>query len=156
MKSFLSLVLLAGASQAVKLKNRINNNSHGFTVAAEAGLGTSHNCQYSINRIKSDVANYTSIIASGTQYTDTLFPATSEMIRWNDYPGSYNLATYASGSQFARVWNLNSASTLVSSPVTSFDIVQGQDADCYFDSPSADEANLGLMTPIWLTKNFNA
>ena len=40
MKSLLSLVFLAGASQAVQFKNRINNVHNEFTAAAEAGAGT--------------------------------------------------------------------------------------------------------------------
>ena len=89
MKSLLSLVLLAGASSAVSIKNRIRSSKNEF---AEAIAGTTHSCQYSINRINAGPADYASLIASDTLYTDTSFPATSEMLRWSDYPGSYSLA----------------------------------------------------------------
>jgi hypothetical protein len=89
MKSLLSLVLLVGASSAVTIKNRIHNSKN---VLAEALAGTTHSCQYSINRINAGPADYVSLIASNTLYTDTTFPATSEMLRWSDYPGSYSLS----------------------------------------------------------------
>jgi hypothetical protein len=101
MKSLLSLALLLGASSAISIKNRIRNSRNQL---AEAMAGTSHTCQYAINRINAGPADYASYIANGTLYTDTTFPANSEMLRWSDYPGSYSLSQYSSTAGFARLF----------------------------------------------------
>jgi hypothetical protein len=87
MKSLLAIAFLIGTSAAANLKNRIHNQINAF-----AETGTTHTCQFSINRINAGPADYKTIIAAGKAYSDATFPASSEMLRWSDKPGSYSLA----------------------------------------------------------------
>lgn len=124
----------------------MNSPARSAFAEASAGAGTSHSCQYSINRINNETStNYTQIINAGSVFTDANFPATSEMIRWNDYPGRDNMASYASYSQYLRLSSKVSKPILFSTNVNSFDIVQGQDADCYWITATSDVANTGRI-----------
>jgi hypothetical protein len=121
MKAFLSLVLLVTASSAVGIKNRIQ---HSRNQLAEALAGTSHTCQYSINRVNAGPADYVSIIGNGTLYTDSSFPATSEMLAWSDYPGSYSLDEYVNTAAYLRLSTHVTNPTLFgSSAPSAYDIV---------------------------------
>jgi hypothetical protein len=57
-----------------------------------------------VNRVNQGPDNYASIIGSGSMYSDTSFPANSDMLTWSDYPGggSYGLAGYASSTSYYR------------------------------------------------------
>jgi hypothetical protein len=99
-KTTLATLLLLGVVSAASLRNRIQ---HPRSNLAETFTGTAHTCTSSISRINAGPADYKSIISAGTAYTDASFPATSEMIRWTDYPGSDNMATYASYSTYQRI-----------------------------------------------------
>lgn len=123
MKSFSSLLaaaLLLGASSAANLKHRLQ--SPAARNFAEAQAGTAHTCQYAINRVNSESANYTAIVNAGAVWTDPSFPATSEMIRWSDYPGSDNMASYASYSTFQRLSQKFTKPQLFSPTVDALDI----------------------------------
>jgi hypothetical protein len=152
MKSLLALVLLVGASSATNIKNRIQNTKNQFL--AEAATGTTHTCQYSINRVNAGPADYKSIIAAGSKYTDASFPATSEMLRWTDRPGSDSLAQYSNSVTFSR---LGSSSVWGSSTPSTMDIEQGQDADCYWLSAIGEEASEGRVQSYnFVTQSLNS
>lgn len=159
MKSFTSMLaaaMLLGSSSASQLKNRMSSPARSAFAETSAGAVTAHNCQYSINRINDEAnTNYTQIVNAGSVFTDANFPANSEMIRWNDYPGNDNMASYASYSQYLRLTSKVSKPTLFATNVDSFDIVQGQDSDCYWISATADVANTGRMKDVFLTQNIN-
>jgi hypothetical protein len=115
-------VKITDSSRVSKLVNSLAQ-SKAPDLLAELGSGaTSHNCQYSINRIKAGPANFNTIIGSGNKYTDATFPASSEMIRWTDYPGSDNLATYANSCTYSRAKDKLSAYGLYGNNVTPYDI----------------------------------
>ncbi len=62
------------------------------------------------------------------------------MLRWSDHPGSYSLANYANACSYSRVYDVEPGAVLLDSSPNSFDIIQGQDADCYFVTATSDEA----------------
>lgn len=86
--------------------------------------GVAHTCQFAINRINAGPADYASIVASGTLYTDDSFPANSEMLRWTDYPGAYSLASYTKSAAYLRLsTNVANPSLWGSNAPSSYDIV---------------------------------
>jgi hypothetical protein len=97
MKTILPVLVLLGIASAANRKSRIQHLRQNL---AETFTGTVHNCLYSISRVNAGPANYSAIISAGSPYTDASFPATTEMIHWNDYPGSDNLQAYASACTY--------------------------------------------------------
>jgi hypothetical protein len=71
--------------------------------------------------VKAGPANYKSIIGSGQKYTDSTFGPDSEMLRWNDMPGSYNLQSYANACTYARLID-KYGSNLYGNDISPFDI----------------------------------
>lgn len=92
MKSLLTFACLYGAATAAQFKNRAQSTIGSL---AETLVGTSHSCSFSIDRINAGPADYKSIIAAGTPYTDSSFGPDAEMVRWSDRPGSSSLSTYS-------------------------------------------------------------
>lgn len=78
------------------------------------------------------------------------------MIRWNDRPGGYSLSSYATSCTYNRLRNIG-ASSLFSTEVTNFDITQGQLADCFWISPTAENGAKAsrIMNNIFLTQTYN-
>ena len=96
-KTTLATLVLLGVVSAASLKNRVQHPKNNL---AQTFTGTSHTCQTPITRLKAGPADYKSIIAAGTAYTDTSFPATSEMNTWSDYSGADSLSYYTGSSSY--------------------------------------------------------
>jgi hypothetical protein len=118
-----TLLLLLGASQQVRVSQsrlgKMNNNLEFAEVSSEAG--TTHTCQYAINRIKAGPANFNTIVGSGQAYSDATFPSGYEMLRWDDMPGSYNLQSYANSCTYYRA-SSKLGNNLFGNDISPFDI----------------------------------
>lgn len=66
------------------------------------------------------------------------------------------MATYANSCTYRRVYDLNRNAVLLSNAVNSFDIIQGQAADCYYITSTSEQAQQGRLQGNWLTKSFNS
>ena len=103
----LSVLLLLGVTFTHGLKSQtlLRNKMAKNYAEAEADSNIAHSCQFSINRIKAGPADYKTILGSGVKYTDTSFPANSEMIRWADKPrpSGYSLASLATTCTYGRI-----------------------------------------------------
>ena len=155
--STLAAAVLFGSSTASQLRNRLTNTTPVLDFAeAESGSGVAHTCQFAINRINNEKnTDYKKIIDVGNAFTDVDFPANSEMIRWSDYPGRTSMSSYATASKYLRIPTKVNQPALFTSKVDSFDIVQGQDADCYWITATSDVAHTNRMRDVFLTQNFN-
>lgn len=160
MKSFSTLLaasLLMGSSAATQLRNKMKTTPvRGFAESEASIAGTQHNCQYAINRINNEAStNYTQIVQNGAVFTDANFPANSEMIRWNDYPGSDSLTQYATYCKFQRLTDKINSPVLFANISSAFDIDQGQESDCYWITATSDDANTGRIKEVFRTQNTN-
>lgn len=132
------LLFLLGATNAVKLPQRLNKPIN-LDFAETGAEQTAHSCQFAVNRIKAGPSNYKSIIGSGKSFTDVSFPPNSEMVRWNDLPSNANFGSIASSAQFFRLKDKISTD-VYGNDVSEFDIMQGQISDCFYISPSGENA----------------
>jgi hypothetical protein len=151
----LALALLFGATTATTIRNRLHQQSPAETVHtfAETQVGGTHSCQFNVYRVNNGSStNYTNIVNTGALFTDSSFPATGgEMIVWSDYPGQAYMSNYATAATFQRLASRISNPVLFASNVDAYDIVQGQDADCYWITATSDDAHTGRMKNVFLT-----
>jgi hypothetical protein len=152
-KTTLAILLLLGVVTGASIRNRIQNPQSSL---AETFTGTAHTCQSAITRINAGPADYSSVIKAGTAYTDDSFPATSEMIRWSDYPGAYSMTNYASASKYQRISANFKSPALFGSFSSANDIEQGQVSDCFWLTATSEIAESGRIVSTFLTKTYNS